>query len=447
MCATHGQGKPLLALDAARCIMRGPVGLGPVDQGLIDAPRPPPPVATMARRRSRRPRSRARGTASRRAAHLAARLALSVAIGAPASLAGQSLRADPLGTPAAGSRQTRHVVLIVADGLRWQEVVSGADSSLLDAEHGGSWTDADTLRRRYWRPDAVARRHALLPFIWSAVETHGQLLGDQTIGSVARVTNGMAFSYPGYNEMLTGAPDPRINSNGFGPNPNVTVFEWLNGRPDLAGRVAVFATWSTFREIFREERSHLVMQVGWDPPYPRHPTAAQAMVDSLYATTTRLDDEDLYDAFLQIPLLDYVRAARPAALFVGYGETDNWAHAGRYDLVLASAHAVDRYVSQLWATMQAIPEYRDHTTFIITADHGRGSGFVDWKEHGVDQPGSENIWIAVIGPDTPPLGDRAHLPVVTQSQIAATVAAFLGYDYPAANPAAAPALQDVLGAP
>src|SRR5256885_3294831 len=26
----------------------------------------------------------------------------------------------------------------------------------------------------------------------------------------SRVTNGLAFSYPGYNEMLTGHPDPRI---------------------------------------------------------------------------------------------------------------------------------------------------------------------------------------------------------------------------------------------
>ena len=28
-----------------------------------------------------------------------------------------------------------------------------------------------------------------------------------------RITNGLWFSYPGYNEMLTGAADPRIDSN------------------------------------------------------------------------------------------------------------------------------------------------------------------------------------------------------------------------------------------
>jgi hypothetical protein len=69
---------------------------------------------------------------------------------------------------------------------------------------------------------------------------------------------------------------------------------------------------------------------------------------------------------------------------------------------------------------------------------------VDWKDHGVDQKGSENIWIAVIGPDTPPLGERHNVASVTQSQIAATIAALLGEDYGAAVPKAAKPLLDVL---
>jgi len=60
----------------------------------------------------------------------------------------------------------------------------------------------------------------------------------------------MAFSYPGYNEMLSGHPDARIDSNEYGPNPNLTVFEWLNGLPDLHGQVSAFATWNTFKDIF-----------------------------------------------------------------------------------------------------------------------------------------------------------------------------------------------------
>lgn len=347
-------------------------------------------------------------------------------------------------TPPPNLGKTRTVVLIVADGLRWQEIFTGADPSLLNSKNGGIWANPETLRRKFWREDNDERRKALFPFLWGIVAKHGQIFGNQSKGSVARVTNGLAFSYPGYNEMLTGTPDPKIDSNEFGANPNTTVFEWLNKFPEFHGQVAVYATWSVFKDIFNENRSQLVMQTGWDPPYAGKLSPREALLNELYRTTSRLDDDDVYDSFLQIPLLDFLKSHHPRALFVGYGETDNWAHSGRYDLVLESAHSFDQFVEQLWNAMQSDPAFRGQTTFLITTDHGRGSGPVDWKEHGVDQKGSENIWLAAIGPDTQPLGERADVAPITQAQIASTVAAFLGKDFHRDAPAAAPVILDVL---
>ncbi len=315
---------------------------------------------------------------------------------------------------------------------------------LLNEKDGSIWDDVNRLRRDYWRDDVSERRSVLFPFLWTVVAKRGQIFGNQAKGSVARVTNGLAFSYPGYNEMLSAHPDPRIDSNEFGVNPNLTVFEWLNRFSDFRGKVAVYGTWSIFADIFNEKRSGLVMQAGWDPPKKEGSIFRKDVLSRLYRTTTRLDDDDVYDSFLQIPLLEYVQTSHPRVLFVGYGETDNWAHAGRYDLVLESAHQFDLFTEELWNTMQSIPEYRDQTTFIITTDHGRGSGPVDWKEHGVDQKGSENIWIAMLGPDTPALGERANIAPVTQAQIADTVAALLGKDYAKDVPAASPPLPDIL---
>jgi hypothetical protein len=351
----------------------------------------------------------------------------------------------PGATQAQGALKTRNVVLIVSDGLRWQEIFTGADPTLLNEANGGIWDAEKDLKREFWRSDPRERRKALFPFLWTTVVAHGQIFGNQALGSIARVTNGLAFSYPGYNEMLTGHPDPRIDSNEFGPNPNVSVFEWLNSLPELHGRVSVYATWATFKDIFNVGRSHLPLQVGWDPPYPGTHDARQALLNELYRSTTRLDDEDVYDSFLQVPLLDSFSSHQPRVLFVGYGETDNWAHAGRYDLVLHSAHMFDQFVAQLWDTLQRLPAYHDCTTFIITTDHGRGSGPTQWKEHGVEQKGSENIWIAVMGPDTPALGERAHIGEIHQAQIAATIAALLGQDYTKAVPAAAPPIKEVFG--
>jgi hypothetical protein len=340
--------------------------------------------------------------------------------------------------------RTHNVVLIVSDGLRWQEVFTGADPTLLNEANGGIWHKEADLRRDFWRDDPAERRRALLPFLWNTVAVRGQIFGNQALGSVARVTNGLAFSYPGYNEMLTGHPDARIDSNEFGPNPNVSVLEWLNTLPDLHGKVSVFATWAIFKDILNVSRSHLPLQVGWDLPYHGEVSERQALMNRLYQTTTRLDDEDVYDSFLQIPLLDSFTKQQPQVLFVGYGETDNWAHSGRYDLVLHSAHHFDHFVAELWERLQALPAYRDRTTFIITTDHGRGSGLTEWKEHGKEQKGSENIWIAVLGPDTPPLGERSHTAEVHQAQIAATVAALLGKDFRHAVPEAAPPINEVL---
>jgi hypothetical protein len=94
--------------------------------------------------------------------------------------------------------------------------------------------------------------------------------------------------------------------------------------------------------------------------------------------------------------------------------------------------------------MQAMPEYRGSTTFIITTDHGRGSKGKEWRDHGEKIDGAEDIWIAVIGPDTPALGERMNTGRVTQSQIAATIAALLGEDYLKAMPNAGAPLRDVI---
>jgi hypothetical protein len=343
--------------------------------------------------------------------------------------------------------KTRSVVLIVSDGLRWQEVFTGAEASLLNSKTGGSWMSEAELRQRYWRDSPEERRALLFPFIWGTVARQGQIYGNQLKGSIAHVTNGKAFSYPGYNEMSTGYPNDAIDSNEFGPNPNVSVFEWLNKFDEFRGRVAIYGTWNVYDNIFNKKRSGLTMQTGWTLPHKANETPRDELLHQLYDTTTRFDEEDVDNSLQQIALLDYVKEGRPRVLFVGYGETDNWAHQGRYDLVLDSAHRTDQFIHQLWDTMQAMPQYRGTTTFIITTDHGRGSGPTEWKEHGVAEKGSENVWIAVMGPDTAPLGERAKVDPVTQAQIAATVAAFVGRDYRKDVPKAAPPIAAVLGAP
>jgi hypothetical protein len=340
--------------------------------------------------------------------------------------------------------KTRAVVLIVMDGFRWQEVFDGPEHDLMDEKHGGA-QNVEQLRKDFWRDTPAEGRQTLMPFLWGVIGRQGEIYGNQRKGSVAQVTNGMKFSYPGYNEMTTGQSDKRIDSNEYGPNPHATVFEWLNNKPEFHDQVSVFATWDAFNDIFNAKRSGLFVRAGWNLPWAHQLTAREELLKKLYETTTRVEDDDAFDSFTQEDLMDYLTMHNPRALFVGYGGTDDWAHEGKYDLVLQAAHQDDAFIAELWNTMQGMPAYRNQVTFIVTTDHGRGSGLEQWKNHDKDIDGAENIWIAVIGPDTPALGEMGNVPRVTQSQIAATIAALLGQDYRAANPAAAPPLPVVAG--
>jgi hypothetical protein len=342
-------------------------------------------------------------------------------------------------------RKTNNVVLIMTDGFRWQELFRGADPALMD-QADSPFADTAALRAEFGGATAEARRRALLPFLWSTIAEEGQIFGNRDKGSDVHVTNGFKFSYPGYNETLTGAPDPRIDSNRPGPNPNVTVFEWLSRRPGFEDRVAAFGAWSPFDDIFNRERSGLFVRAAWDIPFDPPSGERQQAIDDLYRNMTRIWGKFLnYDAFVQQAMLEYVREKRPRTLIVGFGETDEWAHERRYDLYLRAAHRFDSFVAELWTQMQAMPEYRGQTTFIIATDHGRGDGRTGWRNHGQEVDGAEAIWLAVMGPDTPPLGERTNAVTVTQSQIAATIAALLGEDFRAAAPHAAPPIADVIG--
>ena len=340
--------------------------------------------------------------------------------------------------------KTRNVILVIPDGVRWQEVFTGADPMLLNEEAGGSWAPASELRRKYWHDDPAERRRLLFPFLWNTVAKQGQIFGNREKGSVAHVTNSMWFSYPGYNEMITGVADPRIDSNEYGPNPNVTVFEWLNSKPGFAGKVEVFATWEAFGDIFNGARSKLPIRSGATLVDANDRSERGKLLSELYRDTTRLEGKDPYDSFVHVVLREHLRTNRPRALFVGYGDTDVFQHMGRYDAFLETAHTFDSYMADLWQQVQSTPGLKDETTLIISTDHGRGSGPQEWRDHGSGNKGSDAIWIAVIGPDTRPLGERHDVPAVTQAQLAATLAALVGEDYRLFNREAAPPIRDVL---
>jgi type I phosphodiesterase/nucleotide pyrophosphatase len=331
-----------------------------------------------------------------------------------------------------------NVFLVTLDGMRWQEVFGGMQSSLLTKE-GGGVSSAAPLEKRFGGATPEERRRKLMPFLWSVVAEQGQIIGDPSRNSLARVTNGLWFSYPGYNEMLAGFPDARINSNDRILNPNVTVLEWLNTRPGLRGRVAAFGSWELLPWIVNEQRSGIHAN-GDGPPIRKPVTARDRVLNELAADLPPYWGATRFDAPTGIGALEYLRAQRPRVLYVMLGETDEWAHGRRYDLYLDAARRNDRFVERLWTLAQSMPQYAGRTALVIATDHGRGDSATDWTNHGEKVPAAERIWMAAMGPGVAALGIRSDV-TATQSQIAATVAKLVGQDYVAAQPKAAAALE------
>jgi hypothetical protein len=354
-------------------------------------------------------------------------------------LAASTLLATDSGSCTAGAQDDwSNVIVVTLDGLRWQEVFRGADAMLMDRT-GDDKSLAEPIRRQFWRETPEKRREVLLPFFWKTVATAGQLHGNRDVGSVAQLTNGLKFSYPGYNEMFTGAPDPRINSNDKVPNPNVNVFEWLNQKEGFRGRVACFCSWDVFPFILNRRRSGVTMMAGWEP-YPGAPLEEREQaINDLIASCHREWDNNIYDAFTFEAALAYLRHHKPRVLYVAVGETDEHSHHNRTDFYLRAAQRADAQINRLWTLAQSLPEYRGKTSLLITTDHGRGEGD-DWRHHGERIKDAEFIWVGILGPRTRPIGSRGEWPRITQSQVAATVAALVVQDFTTSRQGIAPAI-------
>jgi hypothetical protein len=339
--------------------------------------------------------------------------------------------------------KTRNVILITTDGFRWQDLFTGADPELMNRDNGGVG-NTNALREAFWRETPEARREVLMPFMWNVIAKQGQIFGNQKKGSIVQVENGRNFSYPGYNEILTGFANSNINSNAKLPNPNPTVFEWLHNKPAFRGKVAVFSAWDVIPFIVNRQRAGFPVMGGWEPVPDKNPNDKEELLNDLIAQMTRANDAEVDDCLLFHAANEHFLKHKPRVFMVGFLETDHWGHAGRYDHVLQAAHRVDGFVRRLWETVQSLPAYRDKTTIVLTTDHGRGFAPREWRNHGAAVTGAENIWMAFMGPDTPPLGERTNTARVTQSQVAATLAAFLGEDYHSAEPRSGSRVEDAL---
>ena len=329
---------------------------------------------------------------------------------------------------------TENLFIITLDGFRWQEVFEGAAQSLLADEH--YTPDASTISLLYGGESAEKRRARLLPFFWTVIAKQGQLYGNRAYDNKVNVENIYALSYPGYNEIFTGNTDITVSSNHKTYNHNINVLEYLDSRAGFEGKVAAFTSWDVFPYIFNRDRNKIVLNSGYSQDNRREMNIEEELIrkvsDQAFAekTATR------HDQLTFLTAKEYIRKGTPRVVFLGLGETDEAAHAGRYDTYLQKATEADRMIAELWHWVQTTPGYKNNTTFLITTDHGRGSSSDKWGSHGVFVRGSSQTWLAVLGPGIQPLGEIKADQQLYQKQMAQTIAHLLGEVFTASQPVA-----------
>jgi len=329
----------------------------------------------------------------------------------------------------AQAQEAKNIILITLDGLRWQEVFSGADSLFLrDAE---MVKNPQGLYNEFWETNPVKRREVLLPFFWNAIASTGQLYGNRQLGNKVNTQNTHWFSYPGYNEILSGfADDQRINSNDKINNPNKTFLEYLNQKEGFTDKVLAFGSWDVFPYIINEERSGIPVNAGFDQAEGEHLSDKEELLNRLQTEIIGPWTEVRLDAFTHHFAMEALKNQRPRALYIAYGETDDWAHENHYDRYLWAARQTDDYIKEIWEWVQSDPEYRDNTILIITSDHGRGVRKDTWLGHGSSIPESSETWIALLGAGVSPRGEISEKGQWYNAQIARTIFEMLGFEYP-----------------
>ena len=326
------------------------------------------------------------------------------------------------------SQQTENIIIVTTDGFRWQEVFTGMDSAIANNKNFNKG-DSGYIFKKYWDNDVNKRRKKLFPFLWSVFSNKGQIYGNRNAGNKVNNANPYWFSYPGYSELMTGYADTAINSNDYPANPHVTLPEYLNEQPKYKNKAAAFGAWGAFDRILNEERSKLPVYSAFDTLKGPGLSVTERLLNKMLQNSYKTwDNEECLDVFTNYMAMQYLQTHQPKILYIAYGETDEWAHAGNYKAYLEAANQVDSWIQDLWNTIQKMPAYKNKTAILFTVDHGRGIN-EKWTSHNNTIEHSNETWFALMGPGIAVKGEIKTNAQFYQQQLAQTIARILGIRY------------------
>lgn len=320
----------------------------------------------------------------------------------------------PTPAPAVAKREkvsANTVVVLVIDGIRWQEVFAGVDPKL--ARRHGIGGDGRVASQ-------------LVPNLHALRTDEGAAVGAPGVGPPLLASGPVYRSLPGYMELLSGRSAEYCSSNRCGSVRYPTLIDQVS--EDEPGTAALFASWPHLLHAAALKPERALVSAG---------RTTGTNLELLYGSPGRsaLRDRALRagpfpskgdfraDMFTAALALDYLNHERPRLLFVSVGEADVWGHANNYRAYLAALHDADAFVGQLLAASRRLNQAGHRTTLIVTTDHGRDAHA---REHGPKIPESARVWAMAAGFGVQRRGDVPLEGSKTLSAIAPSVLCLLG---------------------
>ncbi|HEY2744905.1 MAG TPA: alkaline phosphatase family protein [Polyangia bacterium] len=310
------------------------------------------------------------------------------------------------------SGRTRNVIVVTIDGVRWQDVFGG-----IDVERA----------RVAGMPACAISDGDLTPNLHRYFAAGGVVIGAPGYGEM--VASGPSFvSLPGYEEIFTGRTST-CTSNFCDHISAATIVDELRAELRLgADRIAVVTSWETIARAAAADERALTISAGRHGGVTRDGVGVDRRAARVLAEAAAADAypgwfdyrPDRYTAPLA---LEYLATERPRFLFVGLGDTDEYAHRHDYAGYAEALRAADAFVGKLMTTLATLDGYGAETTVIVTTDHGRAAGF---SGHGADAPESRRVWMFAAGGAVPALGFVDGSRVARLADIAPTIRAWMG---------------------
>lgn len=279
---------------------------------------------------------------------------------------------------------TDRVILVVLDGARWQDIY-------------GDPATMPTLHR--WMSEGVA-------------------LGAPGVGEPISASGPNFVSLPGYTELLSGRTSG-CTSNECGPSSDPTVMDDAR----VTGSVAVVSSWESIANVVAHLGSSSFVSCGRRPALGAHDAATERLLEQGAAVSPWPGQGDFRpDRFTADLALQVLDARGPRLMFVGLGETDEYAHHGDREGYLGALRFDDQVLARIDDTLRRTGADA-HTTVFVTADHGRADGF---REHGRAWPESSRVWLVAKGGAVPARGYVASPVARRLADVAPTIRHLLG---------------------